>query len=152
MASTLTGSTQYLLPPGLAELHLQTLAWESDLALWKQEFPIFERQIEKYWKELRLRAELDELSHFRFLLNYYSYDLVTSLSEKISVHKAHLKSLMEIQGEQDESAYRTEHEALALRILTFEQEFVCFKNDLYNLLEKGLARKKRRSQGIPPPG
>lgn len=152
MAPTLTASTQYLLPPGLAELHLQTLAWESDLALWKQEFPIFERQIAKYRKELRLKTELDELGHFRFLLNYYSYDLVSSLDQKISAHKALLKSLMEPQASQDESAYRAEHETLALRILTFEQEFICFKNDLYRLLEKGLARKKRRIQEIPPSG
>ena len=152
MVSTLTGSTQYLLPSGLAELHQQTLAWESDLALWKQEFAIFERLIAKYRKELRLKTEIDELSHFRFLLNYYSFDLVSSLSGKIGADKALLKSLMELQVSQDESAYRTEHEALALRILTFEQEFICFKNDLYNLLEKGLARKKRRIQGIPPPG
>jgi len=150
MAPTLKGSTEYLLPPGLTELHQQTLDWESDLALWKQEFAIFERLINKYRKELHLKGELEELNHLRFLLNYYSYDLVNSLSSRISEDKSRLKSLMDFQEHQDESAYRTEHEALAMRILTFEQEFICFKNDLYKLLEKGLARKKRRMPEIPP--
>lgn len=141
-----------MLPPGLTELHHQTLGWESDLALWKQEFAIFERLIAKYKKELRLKSEADELSHLRFLLNYYSYDLVSSLSGRIGAHKSLLKSLMELREQQDESSFRIDHEVLALRILTFEQEFICFKNDLYNLLEKGLARRKRRIEGILPPG
>ena len=139
-----------MLPPGLTELHQQTLDWASDLALWKQEFAIFERLINKYRKELHLKGELEELNHLRFLLNYYSYDLLNSLSSRISEDKSRLKSLMDLQEHQDESSYRAEHEALAMRILTFEQEFICFKNDLYKLLEKGLARKKRRMPEIPP--
>lgn len=148
MTPTLSASNHYLLQQGLSDLHQQTIEWESDLALWREEFAFFEKLVAKYRKELRLRGELEDLDHIRFLLNYYSYDLASSLKDQIANHKSRLKSLMDLRTMQDESAYRAEHNELALKILTLEQEVVCFKNDLYNLLEKGLARNKKRLQDV----
>jgi hypothetical protein len=146
MTPSLSTSTRYILPTGLPELHQQTNEWRSDLGLWKQELAFFGRLIDQYGKDLCLRDEIRELNHFRFLLNYYSSDLMNSLAARIGNHEVHLGLLMKELERQDESGYRTEHNALARQVQAFEQEYLCFKNELYGLLEKALNRSKTKME------
>ena len=144
--ATLGTSTQFMLPPGLPELHRQTLEWESNLCLWKEELDIFTRLILKYRHEVRTRTQIQELNHMRFLLDYYSNELLPILEAKIASQKAQLRELMGQQGVQDEWRCRHAHAALAKQIATFEEEFVCLRNELYALLEKAVTRIKSRGE------
>lgn len=142
--ATLATSTQYMLPPGLPELHRQTLDWESNLSLWKEELGFFTGLILKYRHELRTRTQIQELNHMRFLLDYYSNELMPILEAKIASQKAQLRELMGQQGVQDEWRCRHAHTALAQQIATFEEEFACLRDELYSLMEKAITRTKER--------
>jgi hypothetical protein len=143
---TLTTSTRYLLPPGLQELHRQTLEWESTLALWKEELGFFTRLIPNYRQELRTRTQLQELNHVRFLLDYYENELIPLLETRLAAQKAQLRTLMEPRELQDESNCRSTQAALAEQFNSFEKEFACFRDELLALLEKPVSRNKRQRQ------
>lgn len=144
--TTLTTSTRYLLPPGLPELHRQCLEWESALGLWKEELGFFARLIQKYRHELRTRTQMQELNHNRFLLDYYYNEFIPVLEARLAAQKAQLRRLMEPKEVQDESHCRRTHEALAHQIASFDQEFTCFRNELYDLMEKAITRTKFRRE------
>ena len=144
--ATLTTSTRYLLPPGLQELHQETLEWESTLGLWKEELAFFTRLIPKYRNELRTRTEIQELNHVRFLLDYYYNELIPTLEARLAAQKAQLRVLMEPGSVQDESKCRNTHASLAKQIHSCEQEFTSFRDELYTLMEKALSRTKFRKE------
>ena len=140
--TSLTTSTQYLLPPGLPELHRQSVEWESTLALWKEELDFFTRLILKYRHELRTRTQIQELNHIRFLLDYYANELIPILEVRLATQKAQLRALMEPQELQDESRCRRAHAELAEQMNSFAKEFACFRDELYALIEKAVERTK----------
>lgn len=131
-----------MLPPGLHELHRQGLEWESDLQLWKEELDFFTRLILTYRHGLRTRTQIQELNHTRFLLDYYINELIPTLEARVAVQKAHLRTLMELREVQDESRCRSNHAALAQQIAIFEEEFSCFRDELFALVEKASMRIK----------
>jgi hypothetical protein len=142
----LTTSTQYLLGPGLQDLHRQTLEWESTLGLWKEELGFFARLIPKYRQELRTRTQMQELNHVRFLLDYYENELIPLLETRLAAQKAQLRTLMEPRELQDESNCRRAQAALAEQFNSFEKEFASFREELFALLEKPVSREKMQKQ------
>lgn len=142
MTPSLPSSTEYLLPPGLGDLHQKTLTWESNIELWKRELSFFQKLISEYGTQLQLREHIREREHFRMLLNYYKDQLMNSFANKMIKHESKLKSLMSDGKLQDESKYRDEHHELERQIAAFEKELHCYKNELYLLIEKVLLKNK----------
>ncbi|HEX5172309.1 MAG TPA: hypothetical protein VFW11_24205 [Cyclobacteriaceae bacterium] len=142
MTPSLPSSTEFLLPPGLGDLHQKTLTWESNIELWKRELTFFQKLIAEYGTQLQLRDHIKEREHFKMLLNYYKNQLMNTYSGKMIRHEEKLKSLMSDGMRQEESKYRDEHHELERQINTFEKELQCFKHELYLLIEKVLLRNK----------
>jgi hypothetical protein len=141
MATSLSTSTHYMLQPSLIDLHQKSIEWESNIELWKRELAFFKKLIDEYGKELHRRDDVEERNHFKLLLNFYANDLMGSLTAKIQNHETSLKPLMKNRNSQDESTYRSEHKTLSYQIRAFEKEFLCYKNELYLLMEKVLKIK-----------
>jgi len=142
----LTTSTQYLLAPGLQELHRQTLEWESTLELWREELGFFSRLIPKYRPELRTRTQIQELNHVRFLLDYYENELIPLLEARLAAQKAQLRTLMEPRELQDESSCRHTQATLAEQFNSFDKEFTCFRDELFALMENAVGNSKMKTQ------
>lgn len=120
----------------LEELHKKTMEWESDLEFWKRELEFFRKLIDKFGRRLNLEDDISEREHFKLLLSYYSGELLKSLTQKIIQHESRLKPLLKNALYQDEGTYRTEHSAIQKELNTVENEFQCYKNELYKLIEK----------------
>ena len=143
-----SSSTEYLLPPGLGDLHQKTINWESIIELWKRELDFFDKIIKQYGTQLQGREDIKEREHFKLLLKFYKDKLMHSLSTKMLKHEAKLKFLLNDGNMQNEFNYRDEHRDLERQIGAFEKEFQCYKNELYHLIEKVLVRNKRNNHDL----
>jgi hypothetical protein len=148
MTPSLPSSTEYLLPPGLGDLHQKTLKWESNIELWKRELAFFQKLISQYGTHLQLREHIREREHFKMLLNYYKDQLMKSFMSKMIKHEDKLKLLLSDGKKQDESTYRNEHSELERQINAFEKELHCFKHELYLLIEKVLLKNKLKNHDL----
>lgn len=148
MTPSLPSSTEYLLPPGLGDLHQKTITWESNIELWKRELSFFQKLISEYGTQLQLREHIREREHFRMLLNYYKDQLMNSFTNRMIIHESKLRSLLSDGQKQDESKYREEHGELERQINAFEKELRCFKHELYLLIEKVLIRNKQKNHDL----
>lgn len=110
--------------------------------MWKRELIFFQKLIKEYGEQLHRRDEVKECDHFKMLLDYYAGQLMSSLSNKMVHHEVRLKSLMRNTKKQDESDYRKEHGELTRLMSAYKQEFQCYKNELFQLIEKVLVRNK----------
>ena len=149
MTPSLPSSSEFLLPQSLNDLHHTTLAWESNIELWKKELTFFEKLIKDYGEQLHRREDVRECDHFKMLLDYYAGQLMTSLTTKMINHEVRLKALMRNAKKQDESDYRKEHQELARLMNAYEKEFQCYKIELYQLVEKVLVRNKLNGHEMP---
>lgn len=142
MALVLTSPTDYLLAPSLQELHKKTLEWDSCIGLWRQELAFFKKLINGYGTKLSHRENVKEREHLALLLDFYAGGLMDELTAKISEHEAHLATLVQASTRQNENHYRIEHRALEKRFSAFDEEFQCYKHELYSLIEKVMIDKK----------
>lgn len=140
--ATLSTSSAYMLQPSLQDLHNKTLEWESTIEHWKKELEFFKKLIDRYGAKLNFRHDINEKEHFNFLLTYYAGELMGDLTNRIHQHEARLKPLLKNQSEQDERGYRVEHTTLERDMTIIENEFQCYKNELYTLIEKVIAKIK----------
>jgi hypothetical protein len=83
------------------------------------------------------------------LLDYYAGQLMDSLTKKMIHHEVRLKALMRNAKKQDEADYRKEHGELTRLMNAYEKEFQCYKNELYQLVEKVLVRNKLNGYEMP---
>jgi hypothetical protein len=150
MTPSLSTSNTFILPLSLQDLHQRTLEWESSLELWKRELSFFRKLIDQYGRQLHLREEINEREHFRFLLSFYSGELMNSLSNKIRLHETNLKPLIRGKNTQDEQAYRDEHQQLEKQMKAIEREFHCYKGELFSLVEKVIAKQKEHTKTVTP--
>lgn len=145
MTPAIATSAHFMLQPSLKDLHVKTLAWESSLKLWKRELCFFQKLIDRYGRDLHGRTDVEEREHFRLLLNYYNDELMNSLEQSMFHHEANLKELLSNGIRQDEAAYRNDHRELEHQISAFQEEFSCYKNELYLLVEKVVQKYKRKN-------
>lgn len=146
MSLSISTSTNYLLQRSLQDLHRRTLEWESNISFWKQELQFFKKLINVYGSQLHLREQIHERDHFTMLLDYYSGELMDSLSKKIHDHEDHLRPLTKNVNSQDENEYRAEHRALEKQMKAIEREFLCYKSELFSLVEKVMFRNNQNQK------
>jgi len=149
MTPSLPSSSEFLLPQSLNDLHHTTLEWESKIELWKRELIFFQKLIKEYGEQLHRREDVRECDHFKMLLDYYAGQLMTSLTKKMNNHEVRLKALMRNRKKQDEANYRKEHAELTRLMNAYENEFQCYKNELYQLVEKVMVRNKLNGYEVP---
>jgi hypothetical protein len=143
MIQALSTSTNYMLQRSLQDLHQRTLEWESSIEFWRRELVFFKKLIDQYGTKLHLREQIKEREHFKFLLDYYSGELMDELTRKINEHEIHLKPLISKRNSQDEDEYRSEHRVIEKQVRSIEQEFLSYKGELFSLVEKVMARKNQ---------
>ncbi len=111
MVSPLISTTRYILQPVLLQKHQETKEWMSALELSNDELMIFEKILMEHSRDhqhLNFKMQLD---HFQHLFNYYRFEVIITLKEKLTDHQSNLARMLKHQRESD-LIYFKEHQAV----------------------------------------
>lgn len=135
MISVLSTTKNYILQPGLVDMHRKSLEYLSATALWKRELTFFQRLLDTYAPKFSALEDKKQIDHFQNLLIYYSGELVDELNKKIRQHEGHLARLLQKKDESD-TQYFNEHKDIMSQAESFSKTFDGFRHELYDFIEK----------------
>jgi hypothetical protein len=122
MVSPLATTNRYILQPALIQKHQECRDWYSYLNHWTDELNFFKQVLSDHstaHQNIHFKMQLD---HFEHIFNYYRFEVIDHLREKLQEHESHLARMLRNHDEQDLIYYK-EHQALMDALKSFQISF-----------------------------
>lgn len=130
------GNEQYLLEPGLENLHEDSVRWNSELELWKRELSFFQKLLDSNSSKIVVTDDKKKEDHFQNIIIYYDGELIPEYKQACRRHEKYLAQIMSGDEDVNESEYRRKHHELKNKIESLESEFTKYKHEFFEFIEK----------------
>ncbi|MEO9966652.1 MAG: hypothetical protein ABJF11_12720 [Reichenbachiella sp.] len=126
----------YLLEESLEALHRESQIWSSELKLWEIELAFFQKLLDRNSQNFTSNEEKKKMGHFQNLVSYYTGEVLDRFDQKIKQHEKYLAGELANKEQLDESVYRKKHAEIASHIGAFRIEFIMYKREFFNFIER----------------
>ncbi len=126
------------------ELHQETLNWLSELRFIKDEIQFLNSLIENYTLNL-ISGEIYKKS-FRVITELSKEDKVLKeLLKEVAAHSNKMEILVDGEDQiQEEKAFKVEHHALKIKVLSYESDFRKTKKEIFMLIKRIMKAQKQK--------
>ena len=134
MQSLKSADGKFVLEQGLESLHAENKVFQSNVEFWKREMQFLDHLLVKNEPFVKTERNKKELEHFQNRLIYYRGEVLDQLLHDLREAEHKLAANMQTEHA-DESVYRTQHNASADAIKSFQKVYNEFKEELFTFIE-----------------
>lgn len=132
-------SGEFLLQPGLEDLHQESQRWISEIELWKIELVFFQNILDRYARSFQDVEDKKKIDQFQNFMIYYSGELLDETRKAVRQHEKFLASqLGSNAARMDEQSYRVNHMPLQEKVAGIRAQIAETKKALFEFLEPAL--------------
>ena len=133
VAKAISTNTDYLLQPGLSQLHTENTEWESEIEMLKIDADFFDKMLAKAALFVVADNTYSAIHHKKTQLEQYQLGAAI-LSDKIQLHEQRLSAIIDKTAPHDEQPYRRVHDVLNNELSVFLKNYKQLKATIYSLL------------------
>ncbi len=127
-------SQPMLMKRNIDEMYHNSLDWQSEVSLWKQELKFFQKMLDTYTVKCLSVAQKQRLSHLQNLLIYYNGELLDQFKQQTRRHVKYLGHRMEEDHSLDFDEYQQRFGGLSNHLSAFATEYRRYKKDFFALM------------------
>lgn len=120
----------------LETLYHNSLEWQQEIALWKQELHFFQRLLEYNASRFTSIDQKQKASHFQHLIIYYNGELLDQFRQQTRRCTKYLGKHIEEQQDFSFDEYQQKFGGLNTHLSAFASEFRNYKKDFFRLMEE----------------
>ena len=136
MDQMMSESQQMSMERNIEEMYHNSLDWQSEVSLWKQELKFFQKMLDTYTGKCLSVEQKQRLSHLQNLLIYYNGELLDQFRQKTRRHVKYLANHMEEDDALNLNEYQQKFGGLSGHLSAFATEYRRYKKDFFNLMEE----------------
>lgn len=130
-------SGEYLLEPGLENLHQQSKTWLSEIELWKIELTFFQKLLDRYARNFQDIEDKKKIDQFQNFIIYYSGELLDEAHKQVRQQEEFLaQQLASDNTRPNEQDYRLRHESAQEKVSGIRVQMADRKRSFFEFLEK----------------
>ncbi|MEQ9440886.1 MAG: hypothetical protein RIG62_17700 [Cyclobacteriaceae bacterium] len=118
----------------IEEMYHNSLEWQSEVSLWKQELKFFQKMLDTYTGKCLSVEQKQRLSHLQNLLIYYDGELLDQFKQQSRRHAKYLAHHME-EDSLDQNEYQQKFGGMSGHLSAFASEYRRYKKDFFTLME-----------------
>jgi hypothetical protein len=134
MVSPLVSTNRYILQPALIQKHQEAREWLSSLHFWSDELTFFQKVLMDHSGDHQNHEFKMQLDHFQHIFNYYRFEVIADLKDKLVTHQGHLARMLQNSDETD-LVYYKEHGAIIDALQSFQKAFDELKVSFMKFIE-----------------
>lgn len=120
----------------IEEMYHNSLEWQSEVSLWKQELKFFQKMLDTYTAKCLSVEQKQRLSHFQNLLIYYNGELLDQFKQQSRRHAKYLAHHMEENTPFNLDEYQQKFGGMSSHLSAFASEYRRYKKDFFSLMEE----------------
>lgn len=120
----------------IEEKYHNSLEWQSEVSLWKQELKFFQKMLDTYTGKCLSVEQKQRLSHLQNLLIYYNGELLDQFKQQTRRHAKYLAQQMEDSPSLNLDEYQQKFGGLSNHLSAFATEYRRYKKDFFTLMEE----------------
>ena len=120
----------------IEEMYHNSLDWQSEVSLWKQELKFFQKMLDTYTGKCLSVEQKQRLSHLQNLLIYYDGELLDQFRQQTRRHVKYLAHQMEEENILNLYEYQQKFGGLSNHLAAFATEYRRYKKDFFALMEE----------------
>lgn len=136
MDQIMSESQQMSMERNIEEMYQNSLEWQSEVSLWKQELKFFQKMLDTYTGKCLSVEQKQRLSHFQNLLIYYDGELLDQFKQQTRRHAKYLASQLEENQPFNIDEYQQKFGGLSGHLSAFAAEYRRYKKDFFGLMEE----------------
>jgi hypothetical protein len=136
MDQIMSESQQMSLERNVEEMYQNSLEWQSEVSLWKQEMKFFQKMLDTYTGKCLSVEQKQRLSHFQNLLIYYDGELLDQFKQQTRRHAKYLANQLEETHPLNVNEYQQKFGGLSRHLSAFATEYRRYKKDFFGLMEE----------------
>ncbi|MEM9831044.1 MAG: hypothetical protein AAF944_10430 [Bacteroidota bacterium] len=118
------------------EMYHNSLDWQSEVSLWKQEMKFFQKMLDTYTGKCLSIEQKQRLSHLQNLHIYYDGELLDQFRQQTRRHVKYLAHQMEEGSTLNLNEYQQKFGGLSSHLAAFAAEYRRYKKDFFALMEE----------------
>ena len=123
-------------PPSVESLYHDSLEWQLEVALWKQELKFFQRMLDINARHCHSSAQKKKLGHFQNIIIYYNGELLDQFRQQTRRNSKYLAQHVEDTSDFNYDGYQQKFRGLGERLQAFSVEYRKYKNEFFQFLEE----------------
>ncbi|MEM9671368.1 MAG: hypothetical protein AAF992_02170 [Bacteroidota bacterium] len=136
MDQIMSESQQMTMERSVEEMYHNSLEWQSEVSLWKQEMKFFQKMLDTYTSKCLSVEQKQRLSHFQNLLIYYDGELLDQFKQQSRRHAKYLAHQLEENESFNLDEYQQKFGGLSSHLSAFATEYRRYKKDFFGLMEE----------------
>lgn len=136
MENLVTDTRTLSVEQSLENLYHNSLEWQQEVALWKQELNFFQRLLECYASKFNTVDQKQRAGHFQNLIIYYNGELLDQFRQQTRRCTKYLGKHIEEQPVFNFDEYQQKFGGLNNHLSAFASEFRKYKKDFFRLMEE----------------
>ncbi len=136
MENQMMDSRTLMLEQSLENLYQNSLEWQLEVALWKQELNFFQKLLDHYVSKFETVSQKQRLGHFQNLIIYYNGELLDQFRQQTRRCSKYLNKHIEEKGEFNFDEYQQKFGGLNNHLSAFASEFRKYKKDFFKMMEE----------------
>ena len=117
-------------------LYRNSLEWQLEVALWKQELRFFQKMLDINAQHCRTPQQKKKLGHFQNLIIYYDGELLDQFKQQTRRSSKYLAQHAENDSELDHDIYQQRFGGLGGQLAAFASEYRTYKKDFFHFMEE----------------
>lgn len=136
MENLMTDTRTLSMEQSLETLYHNSLEWQQEVGLWKQELHFFQRLLECNASRFTSIDQKQRASHFQNLIIYYNGELLDQFRQQTRRCAKYLGKHIEEQQDFNFDEYQQKFGGLNTHLSAFASEFRNYKKDFFRLMEE----------------
>lgn len=117
-------------------LYHDSLEWQLEVALWKQELKFFQKMLDINARHCRTRLQKQKLGHFQNLIIYYDGELLDQFKQQTRRSSKYLAKHIENGSELDHDTYQQRFGGMGGQLAAFASEYRKYKKEFFQFMEE----------------
>ncbi|WKN41667.1 hypothetical protein [Tunicatimonas pelagia] len=134
------------------EMYHNSLDWQSEVSLWKQELKFFQKMLDTYTRKCLSVQQKQRLSHLQNLLIYYNGELLDQFKQQTRRHVKYLSHQMEEESSLNLNEYQQKFGGLSNHLAAFATEYRRYKKDFFTLMSELIDQSSEKEALAEPIG
>ena len=117
-------------------LYHDSLEWQLEVALWKQELKFFQRMLDINAQHCHTPLQKKKLGHFQNLIIYYDGELLDQFKQQTRRSSKYLAKHIENGSELDHNTYQQRFGGMGGQLAAFASEYRKYKKEFFQFMEE----------------